>query len=252
MAALRRSRAPQVPNPPAALAPLERALRALATDVLEFALPQRCPGCGAPASAARVLCAACGSRLPALHTPVCARCLLEERTPDGCVGHPHDRVQAAWLYDERVAALVQAFKFGSRPALAGVLAPAMAAALASGPRPQVVIGVPLHAARERERGYNQAARLACALARELGVPYADGVLLRTRGTAAQSGLGPEARRRNMRGAFRLAEPRWVVGHDVLVVDDVLTTGATLHEAMAAVRAAGPGTRTRAAVVAWAV
>jgi predicted amidophosphoribosyltransferase len=82
------------------------------------------------------------------------------------------------------------------------------------------------------------------------VPYAENVLVRTRATVAQSGLGPGARRHNLRGAFRLAEPRWVAGHEVLVVDDVLTTGATLSEAMEAVRAAGPGTRTRAAVVAW--
>ncbi|MCE9628341.1 MAG: double zinc ribbon domain-containing protein [Candidatus Eisenbacteria bacterium] len=254
MAALRRGTAPQATPPATSSSPLVKLARVCGTlwhDVLEFALPQRCPGCGAPAENARVLCERCWARLPALTTPVCARCLFDERTPDGCTRHPHDRVHAAWIYDERVAALVQAFKFGSRPALAPVLAPAMAAALARAPRPTVVTGVPLHAARRRERGYDQAACLAAALARELGVPYAEGVLVRARATVAQSGLGPEARRRNLRAAFRLAEPRWVAGHDVLVVDDVLTTGATLLEAMATVRSAGPGTRTRAAVVGWA-
>ncbi len=251
MAALRRGRAPQATPLKTPLRALARGVQALAHDLLEFALPQRCPGCGVPAAPERVLCAACFARLPALASAVCARCLLDERAPDGCARHPHDRVHAAWSYDERVATLVHAFKFGGRPALAKVLAPMVAAALARESRPDVVIAVPLHETRRRERGYDQAALLAAALARELGVPYADGVLVRTRATAAQSGLGAAARRANLRAAFRLNEPRWVVGRTVLVVDDVLTTGATLHEAMATVRAAGPRTSTRGAAMAWA-
>jgi ComF family protein len=158
-------------------------------------------------------------------------------------------VHAAWVYDERVAALVQAFKFGARPQLARTIARAMAEALRDVPRPELVLAVPLHAARRRERGYDQAAELARALARELAVPWVDGVLERVRATAPQSASGAAARRRNLTGAFRLVEPAWVHGREVLMVDDVLTTGATLHEAMRVLRRGGA--RTRGAVAGWA-
>lgn len=158
-------------------------------------------------------------------------------------------MHAAWVYDERVAALVHAFKFGARPRLAVVLATAIARSLERTPPPDLVIAVPLHEARRRERGYDQAAVLACEVARAMRVPYVDGVLVRARATRAQSALGSLERRRNPVGAFRLAEPEWVLGREVLVVDDVLTTGATLHEAMAVLRRGGA--RTCGAVAGWA-
>lgn len=218
-------------------------------DLLEWLLPQRCPACAAPAHANRVLCDACVTRLPRLAHALCARCLRAGDPPAGCVRHPADRVHAAWVYDERVAALVHAFKFGGRPRLAEAIAPVMAEALRDAPRPGLVVAVPLHAARRRERGYDQAALLARALARELAVPWVDGVVARVRATTAQSALGADARRRNPVGAFRLVEPAWVRGREVLVVDDVLTTGATLHEVMRVLR--WGGARTRGAVAGWA-
>lgn len=258
MAALRRGTAPQAPHRRPSLAAavssvVARAARPLvpfARDVLEFLLPQRCPGCAAPAAAESLLCEHCHARLPRLLAPVCARCLLEERDPDGCRRHPHDAVHAAWIYDERVAALVHAFKFGGRPQLARVLAPALAEALPDAARAgRLVTAVPLHAARRRERGYDQAAVLAEALATQLSAPFVPGLLERSRATRAQSALGPQARRHNVAGAFRLRYPEWVRGRDLIVVDDVLTTGATLHEAMRALR--GGGARTLGAAVAWA-
>lgn len=258
MAALRRGAAPHAPprdrQLPTALLRLAaatgRTLAPFARDLLEFVLPQRCPACGVPAASTRLLCERCHALLPRLAAPVCARCLLEERAPDGCARHPHERVHAAWLYDERVALLVHALKFGGRPGLAAACAPAMAAALpADHGRRRIVTAVPLHAVRLRERGYDQAAALAAELARAAGAPYVPGLLERTRATRAQSSLGSHARRRNLAGAFRLREPAWVRGREVLVVDDVLTTGATLTAAMAALRSGGA--RTRGVVVAWA-
>jgi predicted amidophosphoribosyltransferase len=81
------------------------------------------------------------------------------------------------------------------------------------------------------------------------VAFAPALLERVKATRAQSSLGPRARRRNVRGAFRVRHPSWVAARRVLVVDDVLTTGATLTEAMGALRAAGA--HTAAAVLAWA-
>jgi predicted amidophosphoribosyltransferase len=116
-------------------------------------------------------------------------------------------------------------------------------------RAEIVTSVPLHAARRRERGYDQAACLAEALADAIGAPFVPGVIERVRATRAQSELGPEARRRNVAGAFLVTRPAWIAGRSVLLVDDVVTTGATLAEGLAALRAAGA--RTAAATLAWA-
>jgi len=101
-----------------------------------------------------------------------------------------------------------------------------------------VLEVPLHGARLRERGYNQSAALADALADTLGAPRLPRALRRTRATAPQARLGPRERRANLEGAFAIEKPAWLRGRRVLVVDDVITTGATLDAALAALHDAG--------------
>lgn len=210
-------------------------LRALADAVL----PQRCPGCGAPADAERLLCGPCAARVPRLRAPLCARCLVEGREPSGCARHRAFRVFAAWVFDERAAAVVHALKYHDRPALAAPLGSELAAALpAAWRRPDLVLELPLHAARERERGYNQSAALARALADALGAPHLDGALRRTRATPPQARLGPAQRRANLAGAFTIERAGWLRGRRVLLVDDVITTGATLDAALAALHDAG--------------
>jgi ComF family protein len=211
----------------------------LARSVADALLPQRCPGCGAPAGGHVLLCATCAARVPRLRTALCARCLVAGREGAPCARHRAFTVYAAWQFDERAAALVHALKYHDRPALAAPLGTELAAALpAAWRRPDLVLEVPLHAARLRERGYNQSAALADSLADVLGAPRLPGALRRTRPTAPQARLGPAQRRANLAGAFAIERPSWLRGRRVLVVDDVVTTGATLDAALAALHDAG--------------
>lgn len=228
---------------------LARAALDRARELEEFVLPQRCPGCGRPASAAQLLCDACWARIPALSFPVCARCLADGAEPVACGRHPGSRVWAALVYDERAALLVHALKYGQRPGLAAALGERLARAVPPSPAPDLVTAVPLHAARRRERGYNQAWLLAEAVASRLGVPAMEGALTRERATPAQARLDPARRRRNLAGAFRAVEPRRLRGRRILIVDDVLTTGATLEACLGTLTAAGA--RATGAVLAWA-
>ena len=100
----------------------------------------------------------------------------------------------------------------------------------------VIIAVPMHAARERVRGYNHAQRLAEIVSRQLRIPAPTGLLRRVRSTKAQVGLAGDERRKNLRGAFE-ASPK-VAGQTILLIDDVSTTGSTLRECSTALKQAG--------------
>jgi ComF family protein len=224
-------------------------VRPLLGHALEFALPQRCPACGAEARAERVLCERCLARVPRLHTPICARCLADGRDPSACARHAGHRVFAPWLFDDHAAAVVHALKYGARPALARPLGAEMAAAVGGlWRRSDLVLEVPLHPARERERGYNQAALLADALADTLGVPRLPRSLARSRATRPQAHLDAGARRANVAGAFAVVRPNWLAGRRVLVVDDVMTTGATLEACLDAL--ADAGAKAAGVTLAW--
>ena len=220
-----------------------------ARDLARFAWPQRCAGCGEPPAAGHVLCPACLAAIPRLRLPLCARCLAREAADPVCTRHPGFTVWPAWTYDEHAARAIEAFKYAGRTDLARPLADELVRALPASPRFDLVTAVPLHAARERERGYNQSALLARELARRAGIPHLAGALRRVRATAAQARLGPVARRANLRGAFAVSEPETLAGRRVLVVDDVVTTGATLEAALETLAAAGADAQ--AIVVAWA-
>lgn len=227
---------------------LRHRLARAAADLASFALPQRCPGCGAAADPGRLLCAICERRIPPVGVPLCVRCLALEREPHGCHRHRRHAAWAAWVYDERAALVVHALKFGGHTRLAAPLGEAIARALPPGYRPDVVTEIPLHPARRRERGFDQAALLADAVSRTLGAPRV-AALERRRPTRGQTQLPAAARRADVHGAFALRDPHAWQGRHVLVVDDVLTTGATLDAALAPLLAAGA--ETTCAVLCWA-
>ncbi len=149
-----------------------------------------------------------------------------------------DDVRAAVRYSEAVRAAVHAFKYEGVTHLRELFGEWLCGVLSDVDwHVDVVTAVPLHARRLRERGYNQAALLAQDLAERFRWAFVPQALVRTRETASQAQLNAHERRQNVAGAF-VAAPRSVRGRGVLVVDDVLTTGATLTACAEALRAAG--------------
>ena len=151
-------------------------------------------------------------------------------------------VARAWApFQDSVKEIIHQLKYGCHPSLARPLAVRLASAYEAhrhGLQADWVIPVPLHPARERERGFNQSSEIARHLSRIAGVPLARHWLLRTRPTEVQAGLTRHARRRNVSGAFEMSKSAEVRGRTVLVIDDVFTTGATLNECAKILRQSG--------------
>lgn len=222
---------------------------ALRDALVALALPSRCPECAAPSDPVRVLCDSCFASIPRLALSLCAKCSARGASPVGCVRHPGHAVRPAWIYDEAAAAVVAALKYGERPGVALGLGEELARVVPPARRWDLVLAVPLHRARRRERGYNQAACLARSLAAAIGTPYFDAAPERVRATSAQARLDARERRHNLRGAFRVRSPHPLAGRRVLLVDDVMTTGATLEACLDALRSAGA--EAAAVTLAWA-
>jgi len=195
-----------------------------------------------------VICAQCDADLPRLPAELCPRCALPSprgETCGRCLTHApsYDATVAALVYAFPADALVHAFKFRGELAIADVLTEALLARTA--PAAELILPVPLSAARLRSRGYNQALELGRKLSRETRVPLDFTLCQRQKDSPAQSDLPLAERARNVRGVFRCTGD--VRGKTIAVVDDVMTTGATLHEIAATLKAAGA-----ARVVNWVV
>lgn len=230
---------PLLPRQPFPLLTPQRFLAGLANLVL----PRECPLCGHTLrhGESAALCPGCAADLPQLgetRCPVCAQPSAGGAVCGGCLRHApcFDATVALWPYAYPVSSLIQALKYGGRLDLATPLAQELAASLRQAGEWDGVIPVPLHAARLRERGYNQAQELARPLARQLGHPLWDDALRRVRATPAQAGENRETRLKGVRAAFVATEQ--VAGRRVLLIDDVMTTGATAEACAHALKVAG--------------
>lgn len=201
--------------------------------------PPRCALCHRGGT---MLCAACIASLPAAGGPRCPRCYRVTAQPRGCSvcqAHPpaFGSAVAPFELDGGARDLVHHLKYDGLSALGAPMAALMAGDAAPIPF-DVIVPVPLHRGRERSRGYNQSALLARGLARGLGARYDGEALRRVRPTKPLArSMDAAERRAIVRDAFR-AEPSRVERRHILLIDDVITTGATLDACAVALRAAG--------------
>ncbi|MBN2414341.1 ComF family protein [bacterium] len=211
------------------------------TLLLNYLYPPYCPGCGLPAAAAAGLCRRC--RLLLASDPDMRR-WSEGSDFSYCAGKFYlSQVIACWDYSPLLGRIIQAIKYSGRPRLGvwmGELAADRLRACLLRERCDLIVPVPLHALRRRERGYNQSRMIARGIASRLTIPVSSSVLKRVRPTVTQTSLSGEERQVNTAGVFQVRNRDAVRGSHVLIIDDVVTTGATMNSAAEALVAAGAG------------
>ncbi len=217
---------------------------------LDAILPPRCLKCGEVVAATGALCPTCWQQLSFLEPPCCACCgqpfdfdLGADALCGACTANPpaFDRARAVLRYDQASRDLVLAFKHADRTSLS----PTFGAWLGRVGRELIadsdlIVPVPLHWSRLFTRRYNQAALLAQALGAITGKPVVPDLLIRRRATQKQGHLGRLARQRNVAGAFALHPRRaeGLSGRRILLIDDVITTGATVTNCAKVLRKGG--------------
>ena len=235
---------------PSRLTQFRGGLRAALRIALDVALPPLCPSCRAPLGDGVGLCASCWSKLSLIEPPYCARLGIPFTYDPGpgllsmeAIADPpaYDRARAAVRYDDISRALVLSFKYGDRLDLAPMMGKWMARAgreLLS--EADALLPVPLHWRRLWARRFNQSAALAGAISDIAGLPVLHGALKRVRATPQQVGLSKTERADNVQGAFRVPadEKAQVAGRRLVLIDDVLTSGATVDTCARALLRAG--------------
>jgi ComF family protein len=207
----------------------------------------RCMACNAvaPRGPEPILCDVCTELLAPYTGPRCPHCALPKEKEAAACGEcptkkpPWESLSFHGLYDGLLADLIKEFKYEGALGRSRFLQLLTAAAFKAeeGKAPDMIVPIPLHEKRLRERGFNQSLELSRLLAKKLGIPICCEALARSRYTVAQAKLKGQERRENLKGVF-VAREELVQGKRVLLVDDVMTTGTTLVEAGNAFRAVG--------------
>jgi ComF family protein len=210
---------------------------------LDILFPPRCHACKAfiPDAGAIHLCAACLDACGLILSPLCKRCGMpfltagdDDHLCGGCITEPprFTAARSAALFDGPVRELIHRFKYNGRVQLCrplGLLTGRQLEPFAEAVSADLVIPVPLHLKRLRQRGFNQAVLLGEILARQWRLPHSRANLQRIRWTEPQINLSAAERVANVRGAFAVSKPLLLKGKRIILVDDVYTTGSTVAE-----------------------
>lgn len=208
-------------------------------SLIDFILPPHCPICKKYLQSAHALCPDCFGHIRFITHPLCQRCgrPFEFQIPEEplcgvcCTKIPlFQKARAAFVYDSFSKELILPFKHGDKTELTPLLTTLMMTAGAElFPDNDLILSVPLHKTRLMKRKYNQAGLLAKSLSERLHKPYLPHVLIRNKATSSQGHMRAAERKQNVANAFILKYPEKIKGKRILLIDDVMTTGATLNE-----------------------
>jgi ComF family protein len=219
---------------------VRRSWQATSEGLLNLLYPPRCVSCQ---HSGGWICPACHQEIEFIRPPLCPSCGQATSSPRICPSCHRappqiDGIRAVAYLEHPLRTAIHRFKYSNLRSLAPALGKLASDYLAQNQLPiEIIVPVPLHPRRLKERGYNQAALLAKEIQRALGIPLMDDSLVRVKSTTPQVGLGAPQRRENVRGAFRCVDSG-LKGQRVLLVDDVCTTGATLEACSIALQQAG--------------
>lgn len=218
--------------------------------LIDFLLPAICPLCSRPLATGEGIgfCPDCQQQLPPLPEATCRRCALPYATDisdnhlcGSCLKETpplFEKVIAGGIYDAALKEAIHRFKYRGKINLDLPLSDLIANRLTDMKTVDLIIPVPLHKKRLRQRTYNQSALLARLIAKRLDRPFSTQQLLRHRDTPPQQGQNATERKKNLKNAFSLSEP--LNGEHILLIDDVLTTGATVRECCRVLKNNGAG------------
>jgi len=219
--------------------------------LLDVILPPICHICHSyiPNAGTLHICPVCRDLLPLVLSPICPVCGIpfvgtgsDHRCGACLAGPPHfDIARAPFLYEGAIRDLIHAFKYSQKTHLRNPLALLTLEGVGgflTEQNPHLIVPVPLHRSRLRQRGFNQAVLLGKILSRHLSLAVLTDVLARTRPTAPQINLSATERRVNVKGAFTVCTPDLVAGKRLLLLDDVMTTGSTMDECAKELKKAG--------------